>query len=402
MSNEITFPRLGWDMQEGVFGCWLVDDGAAVEEGQAVFTVESEKASVDIESLDSGILRIDPNGPQQGETVKVGAVLGYILEETEAADFQFPETKPGADVGVLMETPPAPPSQVPPPSFPKETAGHTQRVFITPLARKIAGEEGLDILKIRGTGRNSRIVRRDVEAQTANFPEGRSQPMSASRRITADRMARSSRETAPVTLFMEVNVSHLVKARNELKQQVSSRSLIPSYDDFFILLSAKSLKKFPDLNSSLEGQTIVQHRDIHIGFAVDTGDRLLVPVIRDADQKKLSEITEISSGLVHAARSGKLSPSEMQGARFTITNLGAFNIYTFTPIINLPECAILGLGRINTRFEPQDERGISFTKHEYMMLSLTFDHRLVDGAGAARFLQHLGSLIEHPISLIIT
>ncbi len=402
MSNEISFPRLGWDMQEGVFGGWLIGDGDAVEEGQAIFTVESDKAGVDIEALDSGILCIDPTGPQQGDTVVVGTVIGYILDEKEGSDFQFPSQDAATDrTGIPTDDPSTNRSTAEISRNALQSTPTSGRLLITPMARKIARENKVDINRIRGTGRNGRIVLRDVETQAASSLSGTAS-LSSSRRITAERMARSSRETAPVTLFMEVDVSHLVQARNEFKQRDSENSLIPSYDDFFILFCARSLEKFPALNASFEGQSFVQHRDIHIGFAVDTGDRLLVPVIRDADQKKLSEITRLSAGLVDSARNGTISIRDIQGARFTITNLGAFDVFAFTPIINLPECAILGLGKISTRFEPQDEKAATFITRKIMMLSLTFDHRMVDGAEAARFLQHLKSLIENPISLIIT
>jgi pyruvate dehydrogenase E2 component (dihydrolipoamide acetyltransferase) len=204
-------------------------------------------------------------------------------------------------------------------------------------------------------------------------------------------MVASHTTTAPVTLTTSVDATHLVQLRYQFK--AAKVEAIPSYSDFLLKLIALALKKHPALNSSWTDDGIVLHPKIHIGFAVDTDAGLLVPVVRDVDSQTVREIAGLCRDQAERARSQRLSASEMQGGTFTVTNLGAFGVDAFTPIINLPQCAILGIGRIERRPAVIEDEVVA---RDQMTLSLTFDHRIVDGAPAARFLQTLNKMIENP------
>jgi pyruvate dehydrogenase E2 component (dihydrolipoamide acetyltransferase) len=206
-------------------------------------------------------------------------------------------------------------------------------------------------------------------------------------------MAESHARTAPVTLAAEADATALVGLRRQLQQD----GVAVSYTDLFVRVAARALADHARLNCSLEGDVIRIWKDIHIGFAVDTERGLLVPVVRDVDRKGLQELAEATALLAARARAGQCGPDEMSGGRFTVTNLGMFGVDMFTPIINLPECAILGVGRIKT--EPTMVGG-AVVGREKVWLSLTFDHRLVDGAPAARFLQRVVQLVERPHLLL--
>jgi pyruvate dehydrogenase E2 component (dihydrolipoamide acetyltransferase) len=233
-------------------------------------------------------------------------------------------------------------------------------------------------------------------------PDDQVTPISAVRRITALRMAEAAHTVAPVTLTTEIDATELVATRARLKADLAAGGeTVPTLTDMLAKLTALSLEKHPQLNSALDGETIVQHASIHIGIAVDAERGLFAPVIRNADSKSLFAIAEESAGLIASARAGSLAPDLMSGSTFTITNLGMFGIDAFTPILNLPEAAILGVGRIVAKPVVIDEETEEIAVRKMLTLSLTFDHRIVDGAPAARFLQTLSRMIEHPTSWLM-
>ena len=217
------------------------------------------------------------------------------------------------------------------------------------------------------------------------------------RRIIAERMAQSAHTAAPVTLTTEADATELVRLREHIKAAVTgSARPAPSYNDLLARLVALALLEHPWMNCSLSGDSIIEHDAVHLGLAVDTEFGLLVPVVRDAHRKSVQEIATESARLIEQARAGKAAPDDLRGSTFTITNLGMYEIDAFTPIINLPECAILGVGRIVARPVVLDEDAEEVAVRKMMALSLTFDHRLVDGAPAARFLQHVKRWVEQP------
>jgi pyruvate dehydrogenase E2 component (dihydrolipoamide acetyltransferase) len=261
---------------------------------------------------------------------------------------------------------------------------------------------GIDWTQLRGAGRTGRVRKADVLAAAAargqaHLPDSsRTVPLSPTRRAIAARLAEAQRTTVPVTITTTVEAANLVALREQFK---ASGGAVPSYTDFVIKLAALSLREHPMLQARLEGDVIILPEAAHIGIAVDTDTGLLVPVVRDADTLGLKAIAERTRELIDRARRGVLQASEMQGGTFTVTNLGAFGIEAFTPIINPPECAILGMGRIARR---PAMRGDQVVGRDEMVLSLTFDHRIVDGAPAARFLQRLAQMIANPAPWLVS
>jgi pyruvate dehydrogenase E2 component (dihydrolipoamide acetyltransferase) len=379
MPIPITIPRLGWNMDEGNFAGWLKSNGDKIEAGDRIFSLESEKATEEIETLDSGTLHISPNGPKVGDRIEVGAIIGYLLKPGESAPGpKSHEQKTAAQQPKEFHR--AKPEI-------RTTATENQpSVAASPRARRVAAELGVDWTKLHGSGRIGRIRERDVRAATG------APAVSLFRRTIAERMLTSVRSTAPVTLATTADATELVKLRERYK---TTANPVPSYADFFIKLVESALKDHPRLNARWDGDRVIEETNINIGFAVDTEAGLMVPVIRDVPSLELVEIAQRAQELIERARQGKLKPDEMRGGTFTITNLGAYGIDAFTPIINYPECAILGIGRIAKH---PVVIGEVIAIRDMVTLSLTFDHRIVDGAPAARFLQTLVGLIEESAS----
>jgi pyruvate dehydrogenase E2 component (dihydrolipoamide acetyltransferase) len=280
-------------------------------------------------------------------------------------------------------------------------------VFISPRARVLAEDRGLAWSQLRGTGPEGAIVERDVRAALdrpaaarpiaadRSFNEAlETIPVTGVRGIIAARMAASSNTAANVTLTTETDATAFV----ELRATLAAHGVAVTYNDLLMAALGRALREHPRMNASLDGDTIRVWKRIHVGLAVDTERGLIVPVVRDVDQKRVGEIAQESARVVAAARNGTAQPEELREGTFTLTNLGMFRIDAFTPIINMPECAVLGVGRIKPR--PQLVDG-AVVERRMMWLSLTFDHRLVDGGPAARFLQRVAELVEQPLLLLI-
>ena len=386
MPTQITMPRLGWTMEEGTLIEWRKQSGDSVVAGEIIFTVESDKALNEIEAFDSGILHIPDNAPKPGDTVAVGAVLAYLLDSDEDPPTEVPaaETVPERPGGPAE---PAVPAVHPTATVPPNPAGPT----ISPRALRIAAELGVDWQLVEGSGRTGRIVERDIRAAVGTTTKGRS---SQTRKLIADRLTRSHQETAPVTLHTEADATSFVALRNKFKSSLSDRGLsVPTYNDLLIKICAISLGEHPILNATWENNQAVASSSIHIGLAVDTESGLLVPVVRYADLLSLQEIAGATADLTENAREGNLQSAELQGGTFTISNLGMYNIDAFTPIINPPQCSILGVGRIVSKPAVVEDR---VAPQERITLSLTFDHRIVDGGPAARFLDTIREYVEEP------
>lgn len=392
MAIAITIPRLGWNMEEGIFAGWLKQDGELVRAGDPLFSLEGDKATQDVESIDPGILRIPPTAPAIGAKVIVGAVIGYLVEAGAASDLDVPSLRPD-DEAEVRPTPEAPSVSVAP-----ERGNRTRS---TPLARRIARDLGIDLTRLAGSGNGGRIRKADVlrAAKADDRPaSARSIPISPARRTIAARMVASGTTAAPVTLTTTVDATNLVSLRRQYKEAGSPARLVPSIADLFAKLTALALRDHPMLNSRWADDRIELSEAIHIGIAVDTEAGLLVAVLRDVERLSLSQIAERSRAVIERIRARRFSLEDISGGTFTITNLGAFGIESFTPIINPPECAILGLGRIARQPVMVGEQVVA---RERMALSLTFDHRIVDGAPAARFLQDLAAKVENPSPWLI-
>jgi pyruvate dehydrogenase E2 component (dihydrolipoamide acetyltransferase) len=259
----------------------------------------------------------------------------------------------------------------------------------------MAEATGVDPADLASAQPGGRVTSADIQAAAA--PPIPPTPMSGVRRLIAARLTESARTVAPVTLTTEADATRLVALREEVRADLDDGGgPVPTYNDLLIRLTAVALSEHPALNASLDGEALVQHAAVHIGLAVDAERGLLVPVVRDADRKSVRQIAAESARLVAAARDGGIAPDDLRGGTFTLTNLGRYEIDAFTPIVNLPECAILGVGRIVARPVVVDAATEAIAVRKLMALSLTFDHRLVDGAPAARFLQRVKRLIERP------
>ncbi len=452
MPHEIVIPRLGWSMEEGTFVGWSKRDGDPIRRGDILFELEGEKACQDIEAVDEGILRIPPTGPQPGAVLKVGAVVGYLVEAGEPVPWGDASPKVAEARPELRETlvPGAAPSvrrmarQAGIPlsdlagtgpggrvlSVDVERAGESRggraaavktspgtavaasadAPFASPRARRVAGELGVDWRRLLGTGAGGRIRERDVRdaaasgGSAASSPRlsiegGRRLPLTSRRKLIAQRMVVSRQQTVPVTLTSRADATNLVNLREQFK--AVGDAAVPSYQDIITRLVADALTRHPLLAGRWDDDAIVLPAEdaIHIGMAVDTEQGLLVPVLRNVRGLSLLELAERSRSLATRARSESLTAAEMQGSVFTITNLGALGIDAFTPVINYPETAILGLGAI--RRKPVVLPDGQIVPQHQIALSLTFDHRILDGAPAARFLQDLISGIANPSASLL-
>lgn len=369
-------------MEEGIFVEWLKAHGDTVQPGDVVFRLESEKSTEEVESLDAGLLHIPANGPNPGDTLAVGTVIGYLLQAGEAP----PDSNAAARLQSKLVETPSPGVE----SRPTHTQERPDAPSVTPRARRLAARLGVNATEFHGSGRHGRIRERDVVAP-ATPQAAQTIPITPTRRTIAARMIESRQTAAPVTLTSIVDATNLVSLRKQFKAAASDEA--PTFTDFFVKLVANALQKHPMLASRWTDAGIVIPASIDVGIAVDADARLLVPVIRDVPSLGLREVAALSRVLVDRARRGELTTRDMQGGCFTITNLGAFGIDAFTPIINPPQCAVLGMGRIERRPVMDGDRVVG---RDMVTLSLTFDHRIVDGAPAARFLQSLAGLVADP------
>lgn len=445
MAIEIVMPKLGWTMEEGILDEWIKRDGDEVQPGDIIFVVESDKALQEIEAFDGGILRISPDAPPVGSTVKIGELLAYLVQPGEAPPFAMAKSNQAEEPlpSSAGETPVNAPT---PRAAKRANRARDGGPAISPRAKRVARELGFDWTTLTGSGASGRIIERDIRAAAelaaaaqaeinispvarrvaqearidlaelaARFPGARitradvervaaereqaatpteRQRLSRIRQLTRDRMVESARTAAPVTLTTEADATELHQMRRDLR--ADGGDIVPTYNDLLVKLVAAALAEHPALNASIEGDELLLHRAINIGLAVDSERGLLVPVIREADRLTLLEVAALSADLVERARAGKIAAEDLQGGTFTITNLGMYDIDAFTPIINLPQCAILGVGRIVPKQVVVDAEAQRLAIRHMMALSLTFDHRVVDGAPAARFLQRVKQYVETP------
>jgi pyruvate dehydrogenase E2 component (dihydrolipoamide acetyltransferase) len=424
MAAEIRVPRLGWSMEEGTFLGWKKRGGDAIAVGEVLYELEGEKATQEIESLDAGVLHIAPTCPPPGTVVAVGALLGCIAAAGEAVNWPSIEgakPAPAESAPAALARPSA--THAPPSvrrlarelgiSIDKAMQGRAAAACVqaaatptstatevksSPRARRAAHQRGIDWRQLPGSGKRGQVRERDVLAATgvrAPILGEDSMPITPRRRTIAQRMVQSLERTAPVTLTSRADVTQLVAFREAFKTEKNA-TLIPTYTDMIARLAARTLESHPLLTGRWEDDRIAlpQPGHIHIGIAVDTDEGLLAPVLRDVATLSLEEIAHQSRDLAERAHANKLTAAEMQGAAFTITNLGGLGIDAFTPIIHWPQTAILGLGAI--RREPVFVENDRVEARHRMTLSLTFDHRVIDGAPAARFLADLRAALEDP------
>jgi pyruvate dehydrogenase E2 component (dihydrolipoamide acetyltransferase) len=422
MAIPITIPRLGWNMEEGTFGGWLKGDGDPVRPGEPLFTLESEKATEEVEGLDAGFLRVPADGPKPGDRLAVGTVIGYVV--SSVAEPVPALTNAPTLAAVVTAEPVASPSVrrlarqrgielrdvrgtgpggrisaddlIPLPASREHERPEQPRS--SPRARRVARDLGIDWTVLTGSGRDGRVRERDVRAANGTAPAPGVVPITPIRRTIGTRMLESLRTTAPVTLTTTADATNLVNLREQFRT-ASDGGVVPSFTDFFVKLAAVGLSKHPLLGGQWSDHGIRLPTGFHVGIAVDTGSGLFVPVVRDVPSLGLRQLAERTRELIGRARAGRLTAADMQGGCFTVSNLGAYGIDAFTPIINPPECAVLGVGRIARR---PAVVGDAIVPRDQVSLSLTFDHRIVDGGPAARFLQTLAQAVENPAPWVIS
>lgn len=372
---NVLMPSLGLTMEEGIVVEWLAKVGDTVAEGKPLLIIESEKSTLEINSPYSGVL--NKIIVEEGVSVPVGEVIAWIESEDST---EMPVQGNDATIDSAPVLPPKE-SRVP--------SSESKAVKASPLARKLADQYQIDISKVTGTGPGGRITKEDVESARSSTSKGTA--LTGIRRIIAERMAESSRQTAAVTLTCRVRANKLVAARAVAIERMAGDDLRPSYNDLIAVVVRDALIQIPEVNVLLDGDTISRNTEVNIGIAVDTPDGLKVPVLKNVEKMDLKALVTSSRDLVERTNESRLLPDEMSGGTFTITNLGMYDIEFFTPIINAPECSILGVGVISDVPVVSDGQ-IGIEKQ--MPLSLTFDHRAFDGAPAARFLKTIKDSLE--------
>ena len=457
MAVELRMLQMDQTMTKGKIGKWLVKEGDTVAQGQPLLEIETDKVVHEQESPTDGV--IAQLLAEEGTNVPVNALLAIIgapgeeVARVEAAAISEPvEPTPTSDP--QESVPPAPRKVTPPTTAdtPKASPAarqlaeklaidlnavkasgpggrilesdvqryidlrgpapieETTRLKASPLARRLAKEHGIDLTAIAGSGPDGRVVRDDVlqasaaaaEAPVIETPVTQQAtdviPMAGIREIIAERMTMSLQTNASVTLHTEVDATAFVELRGMLNDKLQAREVSLTYTDLLVKVVANALREHSRLNATLTEEGIQVLPDIHIGVAVALEDGLVVPVIRNADKERLSDISTQVRGFAERARSNQLTPGELQGGTFTITNLGNFGIDAFTPIINPPESAILGVGRILKKPVVHEDEIVI---RSMLTLSLTFDHRVIDGAPAAQFLQTITGYIQDPYLLLV-
>lgn len=417
MIKELVIPNLGLTMEKAKIIDWVKPEGGEVQEEEAVLVIETDKLSYDIPSPQKGFLHIIG---QKGEDYPVNGVVGWIAGEKKEYESRLGEEKaisllnaPGTGKekeaekkeGVLER---------------KEIVwekGKHKKLIASPLAQKMAKKRGIDLTMVQGTGPKGRITKEDVlgaldkkkeevPVRTKPVPELKEMkdlkpvkeviPIHGRRAIILKHMCQSLQEAAQMTHTMEVDASELIRLRKAMLKRFEEEKIRVSYNAISVQILARVLQKYPRLNSSVDGDQMILWDSIHIGLAMDAEEGLIVPVIRNADQKSLKTIQKDIDGLIERVKTKKLMPDDIKGGTFTLSSLGYLDIEAFTPIINQPEVAILGIGKILEKPVVIDGE---IRVGARMMLSLTFDHRVVDGADAARFLREVKHYIEEPYLL---
>lgn len=395
MSKEFLMPKLGMTMEEGTITKWLKQEGEKVEKGEPIVEIMTDKVNIEVESpYDGTLLKILA---KEGDVIPILQPIAIIGEEGEEikVEEKKEEIKPAEE----------------------------EIIKASPAAKRLAREAGIDLSLIKGTGPGGRIVEEDVRAYIESrkkeepvtqpvieappqpsqvstvletAPISREEPISSVRREIASRLSKSYKEAVHITLEFSADVTNIVKIREKLKEKAEANKLpVPTFNDIFVRIVSLVLKEHPNLNAHFDGEKLTIFNTVNMGVAVAVKEGLLVPVVKEAEKKNVFEIAKITADLVSRAREGKVLPDELSGGTFTITNLGMFGIDFFTPIINPPQVAILGIGRIREVLKPGN-----IVANE-LVLSLSVDHRVVDGAPAARFLKDLGDALKEPILFLL-
>jgi pyruvate dehydrogenase E2 component (dihydrolipoamide acetyltransferase) len=392
MATTVIMPKLGLTMTEGTIEKWLKQEGDRVEKGEPLVEIITEKINFQYESPASGILRKILH--HEGETVPVTTPIAIIAEEEEAVA-EVERVKPEVPVEVPL-----------PAAVQQESKEPSKRIFVSPIARKMAQEKGINLSSLKGSGPMGRIIKMDVlkaagkgAAPAVQRPPQKLIPLKGIRRVIAKRMTESFQNIPHFYLSLEIDMTSCLALHEQLREEMERRAKLRlTLTDILVKVTASTLKEHPIINSRIEGDQIHLIEEINIGVAIALEDGLIVPVIHHADQKSLTEIASTLRDLTQKAKKEKLSLEDVRGETFTLSNMGMLGIDKFNAIINPPECSILGVGR--TVEKPVFYSG-EIKVRPMAWFSLSSDHRIVDGATAARFLNHTKRLIENPAFLLI-
>ncbi|KXK15856.1 MAG: dihydrolipoamide acetyltransferase family protein [Fimbriimonadaceae bacterium] len=406
--TEVIMPKMGDAMEEGVLVEWLAEDGQKVKSGQVIGTIQTDKATLELESPASGVF----GGVlvKAGATVPVGIPIAAILAEGEKLPKNW-----GKDALTSKEAP-SPKEEAAPVQAHSSLAeapaanASTQRVKASPLAKKIAEELGVPIALVHGTGPGGRIVEQDVRAAASvatpagtrllatPSKEDRVVSLNRIRKITADRTAQSKQQVPHFYVGVDVDVENLLDLKDQLDEEGVGKV---SVNDFVIRASALALRKMPGVNASFQGDSILEYGAVNIGLAVALEDGLTLPVLHNADSLPIRQIAERSRELALKARENRLTPDELSGSTFSISNMGMLNVDDFSAIINQPNAAILAVSTASRKVVPSDTEEDAVEIRTLMRITGSFDHRVVDGAIGARFMNVLRDYLQNPIRLIV-
>ena len=432
MITRVVLAKLSPTMEEGTIVKWSKKEGDAIKVGDVLAEIETDKANMEMEALGSGVLR--KILVQAGGKAPIGSLIGVIADANEdisamlaeaakAAPAASPQPAPAA-AAPAAPAPAAPrpaaqaaPTPAPAPALaavPAPAAAPGGRVKSSPLARAIAAQKNVPLTLVAGSGPGGRIIKRDVEGYIASprpaagapaaarpaapapaVPAGTAIPVSNIRRVIAKRLSESAFTAPHFYVTVEIDMDAAVSLREQL---IRAEEIKLSYNDLVVKACAKALARFPTVNASWTGETIQTHAEVHVGIAVSIPDGLITPVVRNADRKHVVEIASEIKDLAARARDRKLKPEEFTGSTFTISNLGMFDVTEFTAIINPPESCILAVGAV--RKQPVVKNDQLAVGHR-MKVTLSSDHRVVDGALAAQFLAEVRRLLESPVSLLV-
>lgn len=427
--TDIQMPRLSDTMEEGVISAWRKAVGEPIHRGDVVADIETDKAIMELEAYDDGVLEKVLIG--EGETVPIGTPIGVLGDgsgnaaaasgeqaaETPSAEPQPSEAQTASEPSAAEATGSA------------ETAGGAQttgsgggqKPKASPLAKAVAKDLGVDLADVVGSGPGGRIIRVDIEAAAETQPQAQPAepapapsagtenagsarddveeiPLSGIRKVTAKRLTESKQQAPHFYLTSAVDVTDLVGFRADLNERLQAAGGPKvSVNDLVVKAVATALRANPSLNVSFDGDKLLQHKRIHLGIAVAIDSGLVVPVLTDTDRKSVSEIAAEGREKAERARDGKLKPDEMSGSTFSLSNLGMFGVEQFSAVINPPEAGILAIGAVQDEVKVRDGE---FTARKIMRTTLSADHRAVDGAVGAAFLQQLTALLQDPIRII--
>lgn len=421
-------PKLGFDMTEGKLIRKVVADGQPIKKGEVLAEVETDKATIEVEAYTSGVVKgwlVD-----EGQSVPVGANMVVIADAAETVDLAAlkgstpaPAAAPAQSQSQSQTTAPTPTISAPPAATPKSNGHSTPPeaatggfVRISPIARRMADELGIDVSKVKGTGPEGRIVKKDIEAyaknpQPAAAPakaaptftpiavsrEDSSVPLTKLRTAIARRMTESKSSVPHFYVTSEIDMGPVMELRQRLNEVVADGIKL-SVNDFIVKAAALALREFPGLNASFNGDSIVRHGHINVGNAVSVEAGLLTVVVQDADVKSLSQISVEVKAMAARAREGKVKPEDVDGSTFTVSNLGMYEVDSFVAIINPPDAAILAVG--SAAQVPVVVNG-ALAVGWRMKATLSADHRVTDGAAAAQFMQILKKKLEEPLRLVL-